>query len=99
MPSGNINYIARGGGMAEFLSYYTDLTGIAAWISNIDHYLDGGIVDYEKNTVSSELYTAWLDNSTADIYPNTGNTEHLLQSIPLQDFKSIIQQWATFVSS
>lgn len=95
----NIRHIARGGGLAEFLDSYTDQESINEGLINVNYYLKGGIANYKYNTVSAELYTAWLDNSTADIYPSTGNTEHLLQSIPLQDFETILQLWLNFLKS
>jgi hypothetical protein len=92
-----VYHVATGGGLAEYLSSYTDPESIREGLLNVDYYLNGGSSDYEKCTVSGELYTAWLDNKTADIYSSTGNTEHLLQSIPLKDFKSILLQWLDFL--
>lgn len=87
----------RGGGLAEFLDSYTDQISISEGLENVDYYLNGGSPDYEHGSISSELYTAWLNTHTADIYPSTGNTENLLQSIPLQDFRSILKLWQTFL--
>lgn len=95
---GFIEYSATGGGLANFLRFFTDLDAIDEGLNNIDYYLSGEVDDYERNTLSSEMFTAWLDSDSADIYPSTGNTENLLQSIPLNDFKIILQQWLLFIN-
>jgi hypothetical protein len=93
-----IIYSSRGGGLADFLHHFQDINSISEGLANVQHYIDIGTFDYERNTVSGELYTAWLDNETADIYPSTGNTELLLQSVPLSDFKVILMEWKRFLT-
>lgn len=95
--NGKSRHVARGGGLAEFLDSYTDQISISQGLENVDYYLNGGSPDYEHCAVSSELYTAWLNAHTADIYSSTGDTGNLLQSIPLQDFRSILQLWQAFL--
>jgi hypothetical protein len=90
-------YSARGGGLANFLDSFTDLDDINHGIKNVQYYIDGGIFDYNHNTVSTPIFTAWLDNKTADIYPSTGNTEMLLQTVPLEEFKAILVAWRSFL--
>jgi methylmalonyl-CoA/ethylmalonyl-CoA epimerase len=99
VSNGHIRHIVKGGGVADLLSCNPDPEIILDGILNVDYYLNGGIDDYEKCTISTEIYTAWLNNKTANIYPSVGNTELLLQSIPLQDFKSILQLWLEFIKS
>ena len=97
--NGYITHTSRGGGLANFLDHFQDLDNIADGLANVQYYIEKGTDDYEKCTVSGELYTVWLDNETADIYPSTGNTEHLLQSIPLTDFHDILRQWLNFIKN
>jgi hypothetical protein len=94
----DIIYSSWGGGLANFLDHFQDLDNIADGLANVQYYIEKGTDDYEKCTVSGELYTVWLDNETADIYPSTGNTELLLQSVPLSDFKVILMEWKRFLT-
>lgn len=83
--------------MADFLNTFKNNRSIQEGLAYVDYYLGGGIFDYEKNSIASEAFTAWLGYDSVDIYPNIGDTELLLQTIPLKDFKSILQQWLLFL--
>ena len=97
--NGRSRHVARGGGLAEFLDSYTDQISISEGLESVNYNLNGGAPDYEHGTISSELYTAWLNNHIADIHSSTGNTEDLLQSIPLKDFRNILTLWKEFLKS
>jgi hypothetical protein len=97
--NGRSRHVARGGGLAEFLDSYTDQISINEGLESVDYNLNGGAPDYDHGTISSELYTAWLNNDIANIYPSVGNTENLLQSIPLKDFRNILTLWKEFLKN
>lgn len=76
---------ASGGGISEMLDDCLDPKMIEKFIQKVDLYASGGVDPEADNMLHAEIYTAYLDNQSADIYLNIGDSQ-LLQTIPLTDF-------------
>lgn len=89
---------AIGGGISEFLDDYVDSAEVQEGIQKVDLYLNGGLDPEGDNSLSTQVYTIRIDNSTADLFLAVGeNTHQSLQTIPLQDFRDILVMWRDFL--
>lgn len=79
---------ASGGGISEMLDDCFDCDIIDEFIEKIDLYANGGTAHDGYNTLSTEIYIAYLDHQNADICLNIGDSKHL-QTIPIIDLKNI----------
>lgn len=87
---------ASGGGISEMLDDCFDPDTIEEFLQKIDLYANGGTDPEGYNTLSTEIYTAYIDSCDADIYLNIGDSQ-LLQTIPLTDLKNILIMWKEFL--
>jgi len=95
---GNFEPGAMGGGIAEFLDDYTNSAKVQEGIQKVDVYLNGGLDPEGDNSLSTQVYTIRIDNSTADVYLAVGeNTHQSLQTLPLQDLRNILVMWRDFL--
>lgn len=97
--NGQTYYTAEGGGLAEFLRSYNHSDVVQEGLDSVNYVLNGGTPDDEHGVTSGQAYSAWFNNSTVKIYPSYGDTEQLLQTIPLGDFKQILELWLAFLNS
>ncbi|MCX8522480.1 hypothetical protein OF897_00895 [Chryseobacterium formosus] len=87
---------ASGGGISEMLDDCFDTNTIDEFLQKIDLYANGGLDPEGDNMLHTEIYTAYIDNQSADIYLNIGDSK-LLQTIPLIDLKNILIMWKEFL--
>ena len=88
---------ASGGGVSEMLDDCFDPDIIDEFIEKIDLYANGGTAYDGYNVISTEIYIAYLDHESADVYLNIGDSKHL-QTIPLIDLKNIFMMWKEFLN-
>ena len=98
---GRIISIVRGGeALGCFLDSLNDIDIINEGLSKADYYINGGAYDSDKEYVSSDAYSALLDNSEASIYFPAGDDSHIpLQTLPIEDFRDVLQAWKDFLQS
>ncbi len=83
---------------ATYLSSMIDLDIINQGIQNVEYYLNGGEYDSEKEYVSTEIFSAIIDNENVSIFYSIGSdTFSPLFIISLVDFKEIIIAWRDFL--
>jgi hypothetical protein len=83
---------------ATFLSSMIDLDNITQGIQNVDYYLNGGEYVSEKEYVSTEIFSAIIDNEHVSIFYSIGSdTFTPLCIIPLVDFKEVLNAWRDFL--
>lgn len=59
---------ASGGGISEMLDDCFDPSTIEEFLQKINLYANGGIDPEGYNTLSTQIYTAYIDSHNADIY-------------------------------
>ncbi len=96
---GRIRHFVRGGdAIGDFLDSLDDLDIIDAGLSNVNYYINNGVYDSDKEYISSDLYSARLDNSDVDIYFDAGDEcDVSLMTLPIEDFREILQAWKDFL--
>ena len=89
---------AYGGGLAYFLDNLNDLDNVIDGSKKVDLYLNGGTGPLGDNAIKGEVYTAYLDQDSADIYFDLDtDPNNVLQIIPLSDFRTILELWMDFI--
>ncbi len=99
ITAGFINKTVSGNNiLATFLSSMIDLDNINQGIQNVEYYLDGGEYDSEKEYITTEIFSAIIDNENVSVFYAIGSdTFSPLFIIPLVDFKEISIAWREFL--
>ncbi len=96
LPDSNIQPVATGSALADFLTTSHYIDSLEEVLAIIDHHLMGGEFDPEKGTVKSEIYTGWISGGDVVFFGLPPLDNVWQQSVPLQDFRDIVQLWIDF---
>jgi hypothetical protein len=97
--NGSWPYSARGGGISDFLNDFQYEELINEALDYVNDLLAGGAYDYERDSISSDAYYIRIKNSIVSVYAGYGGGKYgVLQTIPLVDFKLILEEWLKFIS-
>ncbi len=89
--------VATGSAVADFLATSIDRESLEEVIAILDHHINGGDFDVEKQTVKSEIYIGWISQNEVHFFGIGATANVLQQSVPLQDLRTIVQLWIEYV--
>lgn len=92
----NVQPVATGSELADFLTTLPYIDSLDEVLAIVDHHLSGGEFDPEKGTVKSEIHIGWISGGEVVFFglPPLDNVRQ--QSVPLQDFRDIVQLWIDY---
>ncbi|WP_136468739.1 hypothetical protein [Flagellimonas onchidii] len=91
-----------GGAFANFLDDTINVAHLQDMLNDLDNYIlnSGTIDDLNDILQSQDAFSAFLDQTEVKIYGDLPNDEDLiLQTIPIQDFKVLLQAWRDYLQS
>ena len=88
-----------GKALANFLDDLTDKQTIYEGIQKVDLYLSGQniIAVDDEDTIHSDSFYVIIDANSVDVFSEYDNPSIILQSVPTQDFRDILQMWLAFL--
>ena len=83
--------------LANFLDTTIYQDTLQEGIQRCNGYLNNQINPDGVNSINGEVYIAIFDTSSVEIYSHFGDQNQILQTIPLNDFKIIVEMWYNFI--
>ncbi|MFW0715337.1 hypothetical protein [Pedobacter sp. N23S346] len=88
---------AKGRGLAWFLNDLQDADFLPEIIDRCAEKLEGAPNHYEKDWFSYNVFSARLTDDRVEITGLSSVFAGVLQTIPLRDFKMILEKWLEFL--
>ena len=84
-------------GLSNFLDTTLYQDTLKEGIQRCSEYLKNQINPDGINSINGEVYIAVFDTTSVEIYSHFGDHNQILQTLPLNDFKIILEMWYNFL--